>query len=590
MRGGVVSLSVMAACIGLHILGRNSCPQSVRIACLKFRGLSAIAAREEQVAKPEETGSESCSSSRTFSKVLEERQQQAKHTVLISCPPKINEKKFLKYLSQHGTINTHFFYESYGTQAVVEFSKLDSIESLFSRASIPIIKEDCVVPFKSRLFTIKSTTSLEQAANQKPVGCRKQSTIPINELITKLSSAANIEEQLFCLVDEYQLTEENTRLRFLVSSLINDVVTAYFPESTVKPFGSTVNSFGKLGCDLDLFLDLDEIRKSAIGKLPGPFSVEFQMKRVSSGRVATQNILSVIGECIDNFGPGCVGVHKILNARCPLVRFSHQPAGFQCDLTANNRVAMRSSELLYIYGNLDSRVRALVFSVRCWARVHGITSSIPGAWISNFSLTMMVLFFLQKRSPPIIPTLNHLKDLADAEDIHIIDDNDCTFVSDINKIKATKNTETLGVLLSEFFEFYGNFAFNKNMINIRTGKEQNKPETSPLYIQNPFECILNVSKNVNQTQLERFVSLARDSAWTIQGDRGRLSESNSQPWGFAALLLPTALSNESKNKKKRKRGPASDRIKGLLESLKVNNDKLNTTDNTRKRTVDTKKQ
>lgn len=75
-------------------------------------------------------------------------------------------------------------------------------------------------------------------------------------------------------------------------------------------------------------------------------------------------------------------------------------------------IAIKSSELLYIYGCLDSRVRALVFSVRCWARVHGLTNSVPGTWITNFSLTMMVMFFLQKRSPPIIPTLDQLKALA----------------------------------------------------------------------------------------------------------------------------------------------------------------------------------
>ena len=76
------------------------------------------------------------------------------------------------------------------------------------------------------------------------------------------------------------------------------------------------------------------------------------------------------------------------------------------------RIALKSSELLYMYGALDSRVRALVFSVRCWARAHSLTSSIPGAWITNFSLTMMVIFFLQRRSPPILPTLDYLKTLA----------------------------------------------------------------------------------------------------------------------------------------------------------------------------------
>jgi poly(A) RNA polymerase len=48
-----------------------------------------------------------------FSEVQKERREQAQRTVLIHCPNNINEKKFLKYLSQHGPVNNHFFYESF---------------------------------------------------------------------------------------------------------------------------------------------------------------------------------------------------------------------------------------------------------------------------------------------------------------------------------------------------------------------------------------------------------------------------------------------------------------------------------------------
>lgn len=68
-----------------------------------------------------------------------------------------------------------------------------------------------------------------------------------------------IDQQVTSLTEAYQLTEENSRLRFLVCSLLKDIAAAYFPECTIKPFGSSVNGFGKLGCDLDMFLDLDGI-------------------------------------------------------------------------------------------------------------------------------------------------------------------------------------------------------------------------------------------------------------------------------------------------------------------------------------------
>ncbi|XP_041824897.1 poly(A) RNA polymerase, mitochondrial isoform X2 [Melanotaenia boesemani] len=494
---------------------------------------------------------------------LVERQEQAERSVLISCQSRTNEKKFLKFLSKHGDIKKHFFYETYGTYAVVEFASRECVSSVLDTAAIPSGSHEAMLPFKSRLLSLRNLSLVDSSNQQSGLKCQPQTTIPINELIQRLSREESVDRQIISLTEIHQLTEENSRLRFLVCSLLKDVAAAYFPECSIKPFGSSVNGFGKLGCDLDMFLDLDSISGWNVKPKSGLF-LEYQMKRANSERAVTQSILSVIGESVDHFGPGCVGVQKILNARCPLLRFAHQPSGFQCDLTANNRVAMKSTELLYLYGELDPRVRNLVFTVRCWARAHGITSTIPGAWITNFSLTIMVLFFLQKRSPAIIPTLDHLQDLAGPADKCVIDGNNCTFVSDFSKIQLQSNTETLEQLLCDFFEFYATFPFSKMSINIRKGKELNKPEVAPLHIQNPFETSLNVSKNVNATQLDRFVVLCQESAWLLQ------QRKTITPWGLATLLQPSQVTGV-KSHKKRRREPPSERIKSLLESLKSKN-------------------
>ncbi|VTJ58695.1 Hypothetical predicted protein [Marmota monax] len=542
--------------------------------------------REEQPSGSAATGSEDRSPKKRFTEVQKERREQAQRTVLIHCPNKISEKKFLKYLSQHGPINNHFFYESFGLYAVVEFCQKESIRSLQNGTHTPSMVTEAAIPFRSRFFNLKLKNPSNQTSERPCIQSSNQLPPSSKKLFELLCYAESIDDQLNTLLKEFQLTEENTRLRYLTCSLIEDIAAAYFPDCAVRPFGSSVNTFGKLGCDLDMFLDLDEIGKLSTHKNIGNFLVEFQVKNVPSERIATQKILSVIGECLDHFGPSCVGVQKILNARCPLVRFSHQASGFQCDLTTNNRIALKSSELLYIYGALDSRVRALVFSVRCWARAHSLTTSIPGAWITNFSLTVMVIFFLQQRSPPILPTLDSLKTLADAEDKCIIEGNNCTFIRDLNKIKPSENTETLELLLKEFFEYFGNFAFNKNSINIRQGREQNKPDSSPLHIQNPFETSLNISKNVSQSQLQKFVDLARESAWILQEeDKDRPSPSSNQPWGLAALLLSSVTNSKSLAKKKNKR-PASERIRSLLDSIKSNSTENATTANG-KRTIST---
>ncbi|XP_041670674.1 poly(A) RNA polymerase, mitochondrial [Cheilinus undulatus] len=556
----------------LHMTGRGSLLKCLkRVDSLTKRNIvsNVVAAQGEAVHK-EETDEKG--GPHSMPTLLLKRQEQAERSVLINCLVKTNEKKFVEYLSSHGEIKKYFFYESYGIYAVVEYTNRESVSSLLEDAAFPSVNHESMVPFKSRLLSLRNTGSADTTNKQLDQLCQPQTTVPINELIQRLSREESIDQQVTSLTEAYQLTDENTRLRFLVCSLLKDIAVAYFPECTIKPFGSSVNGFGKLGCDLDMFLDLDGISGRKLPK--SGLSLEYQMKRENSERAVTQSILSVIGECVDQFGPGCVGVQKILNARCPLVRFAHQPSGFQCDLTANNRVAMKSTELLYLYGELDPRVRYLVFTVRCWARAHGITSSIPGAWITNFSLTVMVLFFLQKRSPPIIPTLDHLRDLAGPTDKCVIESNDCTFVTDFSKIQLQSNTETLEKLLCEFFEFYASFSFNRMSISIRKGKEQNKPEVAPLHIQNPFETSLNVSKNVNAAQLNRFLALCQNSLWLLQQNEIRTpgGTNAATPWGLASLLLPSQAAGV-KSRKKKRREPASERIKSLLESLKNNQQK-----------------
>ncbi|XP_067108023.1 poly(A) RNA polymerase, mitochondrial isoform X2 [Osmerus mordax] len=330
----------MAASFGvcrLHMSGRRSlskCLQTYDLLVRRQFGKNNVAEQAKTLNKTDEF--EPKDGLKSFYAVLEERQEQAERSVLISCQAKTNEKKFMKYLSRHGPINKCFFYESYSTYAVVEFANKESITSLYEGTAIPTINHEAMVPFKSRLLSLRSNGPADQSDGQSLPQYQPQTTIPISELIQRLSKEESIDQQMLSLTAMYQLTEENICLRFLVCSLLQDIAAAYFPECLIRPFGSTVNGFGKLGCDLDMFLDLDRISGRNVKPKAG-YSLEFQLKRANSERAVTQSILSVIGECVDQFGPGCVGVQKILNARCPLVRFAHQPSGFQCDLTANNR-------------------------------------------------------------------------------------------------------------------------------------------------------------------------------------------------------------------------------------------------------------
>lgn len=134
---------------------------------------------------------------------------------------------------------------------------------------------ETAIPFRSRFLSLEvenqtSERSCIQSSDQLPPSNRK--------LFELLCYAESIDDQLNTLLKEFQLTEENTKLRYLTCSLIEDIAAAYFPDCIVRPFGSSVNTFGKLGCDLDMFLDLDETRNLSTHKTSGNFLTEFQVK------------------------------------------------------------------------------------------------------------------------------------------------------------------------------------------------------------------------------------------------------------------------------------------------------------------------
>lgn len=117
------------------------------------------------------------------------------------------------------------------------------------------------------------------------------------------------------------------------------------------------------------------------------------------------------------------------------------------------------------------------------------------------------------------------------EDIRIAEDNlNCTFLRDLNRLPAesySQNTDDLETLLLQFFEFYSQFDFQDKAISLNEGVALRKPNQLPLYIVNPLEPSLNVSRNVSFEECEKIRMEVRNAAWQLESketnDSGLLS-------------------------------------------------------------------
>lgn len=55
-----------------------------------------------------------------------------------------------------------------------------------------------------------------------------------------------------------KLNDVGHRLRFLTAKQVETTISGMFPRICAFPFGSSVNGFGKMGCDLDIVLRLTQ--------------------------------------------------------------------------------------------------------------------------------------------------------------------------------------------------------------------------------------------------------------------------------------------------------------------------------------------
>lgn len=99
-------------------------------------------------------------------------------------------------------------------------------------------------------------------------------------------------------------------------------------------------------------------------------------------------------------------------------------------------------------------------------------------------------------------------------DVREADNNvDCTFLRNLTYFsEPTDTSQSLENLLIEFFKFYAVFDFVNYAISIFEADRLKKPDFSPLYICNPLELGLNVSRNVSLKEANQFTALCASSA------------------------------------------------------------------------------
>lgn len=135
---------------------------------------------------------------------------------------------------------------------------------------------------------------------------------------------------------------------------------------------------------------------------------------------------------------------------------------YECDLSFNHAIQIKNTELLKNYAMINPRAKQLGIFVKQWAKNRKINSVMDGKkynffcklpyflislldCISSYGWVVIVIYFLQHTTPPVLPYLQQSKRPADVKNF-IIHGADCFFDNNIAPFKALskQNTKSIG--------------------------------------------------------------------------------------------------------------------------------------------------
>ncbi|XP_009068180.1 PREDICTED: terminal uridylyltransferase 7, partial [Acanthisitta chloris] len=227
-------------------------------------------------------------------------------------------------------------------------------------------------------------------------------------------------------------------------------IRQYFPGTRLNLFGSSKNGFGFRQSDLDICMTVDGL-KTAEG---------LDCIRIIEDLAKVLKIQS-----------GLRNVLPITTAKVPIVKFFHVKSGLEVDISLYNTLALYNTRLLSSYAAIDPRVKYLCYTMKVFVKMCDIGDASRGS-LSSYAYTLMVLYFLQQRNPPVIPVLQEIYKEPKKPEI-LVDGWNVYFFDKIEELSVVwpdygKNTESVGQLWLGLLRFYTEeFDFKEHVICIR---------------------------------------------------------------------------------------------------------------------------
>lgn len=261
------------------------------------------------------------------------------------------------------------------------------------------------------------------------------------------------------------------------------------------------------------------------------------------GKPSVDNAVSLLaGMCAHLPEAGFTDVIKIFQAKMPLLKFTDVATGVDVDFVIGNYLGVRNTMLLNAYCRCDTRVPSLGKLVKHWAKRFELVG-VPDGYLNSYAYMLLLIYFLQSRSPPVLPNLQQCSN----ESYPVPDTKwgrndvwETKFEDDVDVLPVSENQQTAEDLFAEFFRYYSTvFDWQHHAVCIRLAQPGkaidkysllNPTDADQWYIEDPFDLRHNLASKCSFMAKKRILKHMH-RAWLILSVPGHFRWSEVCPPG-----------------------------------------------------------
>ncbi|KAG7390371.1 Zinc finger, CCHC domain-containing protein [Phytophthora pseudosyringae] len=264
---------------------------------------------------------------------------------------------------------------------------------------------------------------------------------------------------------------------------VQQLLKQQWPTCRVLPFGSSESGLGFGGCDVDLGIFFEDVD--------------------AQGQFSPQERVALLATACERLSGAFQVQEFVRNARVPVIKLWDAKRQVACDVCVGGINALLNTALLKYYGQVDPRVRPLVFAVKYWAKQRGINDSVNGT-LSSYGYTLLLIFYLQShyaemQLPAVLPIFQDLQ--SQSKVASLLERLRSFPTMELPSTFGTSEINSVGALLAGFFDFYAHrFNMEDEVVSIRMGRALSKttkwshPVSWRLSIEDPFELAHDVGR------------------------------------------------------------------------------------------------